>query len=56
MAFEPLFTLQEEDGSKGKKYKCNLCPKKTVISVTTSSNWALKRHLNSGHNKEDVDK
>ena len=56
MTFEPLFTLQEQDGSKAKKYKCNLCSKKNLISVTSSSNWALKRHLSTIHNKEDVDK
>ena len=47
MAFEPLYSFLEPV----KKYKCNTCEKETLLAVTTNSNWALKRHINSHHSE-----
>ena len=47
---EPIFTFQSTEKTKV-RYKCN--PKDTVISAQTSSNFALKRHLQSKHSKDD---
>ena len=49
---EPIFTFKSQEKTKV-RYKCNLCAKDTVISAQTSSNYALKRHLQSKHSKED---
>ena len=53
MAFEPLFTIQPQEG-KNNKYGICICTKQTIISVTTPSNWVLNRHLNAVHTKKDV--
>jgi hypothetical protein len=50
--FEPIFTFYSKEKTKV-RYKCNLCAKDTVISSQTSSNYALKRHLQSKHSKDD---